>query len=47
MLISDNNQEGVLELLLLQYRDEVLLANPDPVPVSAVHHVVNGVGVGW
>ena len=46
LLVSEHHQDGVLELLLLQHRDKLLLADPDPVPVSAVHHVDNGVGVG-
>merc|ERR1711860_286304 len=45
LLVSEHYQDGILELLL-QHRDKLLLADPDPVPVSAVHHVDNGVGVG-
>ena len=46
LFISQHHQHGILELLLLQHGDQLLLADPHPVPVRAIHHVDDGVCVG-
>lgn len=46
LLVGEDQQDGVLELLLLQHGHELLLGHAQAVRVARVHHEDDGVRVG-
>ncbi len=43
LLVCEDQQDGVLELLLLQHGHELLLSHVEPLDIARVHHEDDGI----